>query len=389
MIALRILAALAGGIAILLILQDSVETIVIPRRIARRLRIARAFYRLTWWMASSRFRHIRDHRRREYFISFYGPLSQLLLLALWALVLIFGFALLQWSLGSALNAPDKPITFWTDLYVSGTTFFTLGLGDVTPQAGLSRLLIVLEGGLGFGTLALIIGYVPVIYQAFSRRESQITLMDARAGSPPGGLELLRRHDPEHYSEELIEYLRGWERWCSELLESHISYPVLMFYRSQHEHQSWLAALTTILDVSALIMIGIDRIPEQVGRFTFAIARHTVVDLTQALGLAPVSPVPSRLTSDDFSSLQQQLAEMSITLNDPENAETRLAELRELYEPYINVLAYFLLMPVSGWITSGEAIDDWQTSAWDHFALTSQKPLKKRSLSPLQKPSSLH
>ena len=382
MIALRILAALVGGIAILLILQDSLETIVIPRRITRRLRIARAFYRLTWWMASSRFRHIRDHRRREYFISFYGPLSQLLLLALWACVLIFGFALLQWSLGSALNAPDKPITFWTDLYMSGTTFFTLGLGDVVPRVGLPRLLAVLEGGLGFGTLALIIGYVPVIYQAFSRRESQITLMDARAGSPPGGLELLRRHDPEHYSEELIEYLRGWERWCSELLESHISYPVLMFYRSQHEHQSWLAALTTILDVSALIMVGIDRIPEQVGRFTFAIARHAIVDLTQTLDLTPVSPVPSRLTSDNFFTLQQQLAEMSIALNDPENAEARLADLREMYEPYINVLAYYLLMPVSGWITSGEAIDDWQTSAWDHFALTSQKPLKKRFLSPL-------
>jgi hypothetical protein len=382
MIALRIIAALAGGLAILLILQDSIETIVIPRRIARKLRIARAFYRLTWWMAASRFRHIHDHRRREYFISFYGPLSQLLLLALWACVLIFGFALLQWSLGSALHAPDKPITFWTDLYMSGTTFFTLGLGDVIPSAGLPRLLTVLEGGLGFGTLALIIGYVPVIYQAFSHRESQITLMDARAGSPPTGLELLRRHDPEHNSEELIEYLRSWEHWCSELLESHISYPVLMFYRSQHEHQSWLAALTTILDVSALIMVGIDRIPEQVGRFTFAIARHAVVDLTQALGLTPVSPVPSRLVSEDFSALRQQLTEMSITLNDPENAEARLADLRELYEPYINVLAYYLLMPVSGWITSGEAIDDWQTSAWDHFALTSQKPLKKRSLSPL-------
>lgn len=383
MIALRIIAALASSIVILLILQDSVETIVIPRRITRRLRIARAFYRLTWWIASSRFRHIRSHTRREYFISFYGPLSQLLLLALWACMLIFGFALLQWSLGSALNAPDKPITFWTDLYMSGTTFFTLGLGDVTPQAGLPRLLTVLEGGLGFGTLALIIGYVPVIYQAFSRRESQITLMDARAGSPPGGLELLRRHNPERHSEELIEYLRSWEHWCSELLESHISYPVLVFYRSQHEHQSWLAALTTILDVSALIMVGIDRIPEQVGRFTFAIARHAVVDLTQALGLTPVSPVPSRLSSDDFSTLQQQLAEMSITLNDPENAETRLAELRELYEPYINVLAYYLLMPVSGWITSGDAIDDWQTSAWDHFALTSQKPLKKRPLQKVQ------
>lgn len=387
MMALRIIAALVGIIAVLLILQDSLETIVIPRRIARRLRIARAFYRLTWWIVSGRFRRMHDHRRREYFISFYGPLSQLLLLGLWVCVLILSFALFQWSLGSALDAPEKPVNFLTDLYLSGTTFFTLGLGDVTPDVGLPRLLTVIESGLGFGMLALIIGYVPVIYQAFSRRESQITLMDARAGSPPGAVELLRRHDLERNSEDLIAYLRGWERWCSELLESHISYPVLMFYRSQHEHQSWLAAITTILDISALVMVGIDQVPEQVGRFTFAIARHAVVDLAQTLNISPVSPVPSRLTSDDFSTLQQQLAEMGITLHDSENAETRLASLRELYEPYINVLAYYLLMPVSSWITSDEAIDDWQTSAWDHFALTNQKPLKKRSSLKVQQPYS--
>ena len=185
MIALKIIVALVGFAAILLTLQDSLETIVIPRRITRRFRIARVFYRLTWWIVSGRFRRMSDHRRREYFISFYGPLSQLQLLGLWVCVLILGFALLQWSLGSALNAPDKPVNFLTDLYLSGTTFFTLGLGDVTPEAGLPRLFTVIEGGLGFAMLALIIGYVPVIYQAFSRRESQITLMDARAGSPPG------------------------------------------------------------------------------------------------------------------------------------------------------------------------------------------------------------
>ena len=104
--------------------------------------------------------------------------------------------------------------------------------------------------MGFGFLALIIGYVPIIYQAFSRRESNISLLDARAGSPSSATEMLRRHYRTQRLEELLQFLRKWEQWCATLLESHLSYPVLTYYRSQHERQSWLAALTTVLDTCA-------------------------------------------------------------------------------------------------------------------------------------------
>src|SRR5439155_3138978 len=162
--------------------------------------------------------------RRETYLSFYGPLSVLLLLAAWALSLILAFALVQWGLGSPLTTVDGG-TLLEHVYLSGETFFTLGLGDVAPTSRLARAIVVAEAGLGFGFLALVIGYVPVLYQAFSRREIEITLLDARAGSPPSAEALLRSHAGDDL-EELAELLDDWERWSAETMESHLSYPVL-------------------------------------------------------------------------------------------------------------------------------------------------------------------
>ncbi len=364
---MRILAAVIGVIFIIGILQDSFETVILPRKVSQRLRLSRMFYTSTWMMWSSLARKMRPGNRREYYLSYFGPLSLILLLVIWASVLVLAFSLLQWGLSLPLNAPEKQVTFETYLYMSGTTFITLGLGDVTPLAGLSRFLAAAEAGMGFGFLALIIGYVPVIYQAFSKRECEISLLDARAGSPPSATELLRRHYRDQRIEELIQYLHNWEKWSAELLESHLSYPVLTYYRSQHERQSWLAALTTILDVCALLIVGFEGISAPTVRFTFAIARHAAVDLAQIYGTPPMNPRLNRLSPADFASMRDALAEVGLSLRHEEDAEKRLYEVRLIYEPFVNALADHLLVNLPPWISTTRTVDDWQTSAWDHFA----------------------
>ena len=169
--------------------------------------------------------------------------------------LIIGFALLHWSLGTALSASGAG--FGDYLYFSGTTFFTLGYGDLVAAGRTGRALSVAEAGLGFIFLAVIVSYLPVLYQAFSRREISILLLDARAGSPPTAGELLRRLAGERNPFVAAPFLIEWERWAAELLESHLSFPVLSFYRSQHENQSWVGALAAILDTSALLIAGVD------------------------------------------------------------------------------------------------------------------------------------
>ena len=252
-------------------------------------------------------------------------------------------------------------SFTDHLYLSGETFFTLGLGDITPVSRLGRALVVIEAGIGFGFLALVIGYLPVLYQSFSRREVSITLLDARAGSPPSAEELLRGAARDH--DELTALLREWERWSAEVLESQLSYPVLAYYRSQHDNQSWLAALTTILDASALVIVGIEGACARQAQLTFAVARHTVVDLAQVLGCSPVESPPDRLPAADLARLRAGLAAANVIMDAGAGADDKLAELRGMYEPFVTRLSEHLLMPLPTWRAGAATHENWRTSPW--------------------------
>ncbi|MDQ3834640.1 MAG: potassium channel family protein [Actinomycetota bacterium] len=360
---MALLAGLNGLLLIAIILWDAFETIILPRRVTRRVRLARLFYRYSWKPWLTRAQRMRGPSR-ESFLSLYGPLSLLLLIIIWAVGLIIGFALLQWALGSALVVQTGEAGFGTDLYMSGTTFFTLGLGDVTPRTSAARVVTVIEAGTGFAFLALVIAYLPVLYQAFSRREVNISLLDARAGSPPTAVGLLSRHDQGRERETLGQFLHDWERWSAELLESHISYPVLAYFRSQHDNQSWLAALTMILDVCALVLVGIDDIPAGQAQLTFALARHAAVDLSQIFGVLPYEPKPERLSLDGLARLRAILLETGVWLHEGSAADQKLRELRQLYEPYVQALSDRLLLTLPPWIPASDAPDDWETSVWE-------------------------
>jgi hypothetical protein len=359
-----ILSAVFGLLLILAILLEAFETVVLPRRVSRRLRITVLFYRMTWrpWRALAR--AIRRKKLREGFLSYYGPLSLLVLFIFWATLLIFGFALLYHS--DARVDPTHPV-FRTCLYLSGTTFFTLGLGDVTPHTEFERILAVIESGLGFGFLALVLSYLPVIYQAFSRREVNIVLLDARAGSPPSAAELLRRHSGPGELDALELLLRDWERWSAQILESHISYPVVSYFRSQHNNESWLGALTAILDASALLITDGNTPCQRQAKLTFAMCRHTVVDLAQVFYAAPRDSGPDRLPPDDLKRMRQQLAAAGLGILDTPESNAKLRKLRQMYEPYLKALAAHLYVELPPWILSKEVADNWKTSAWGRIS----------------------
>ena len=361
-----VVAALAAIALIIFVFLDVFETVILPRRVSRRFRITRIIYMLTWSPVRSISNHMRDSGRRESFLAVYGPISLLLLLFAWTISLIFSYGVLFWALGMPMVTPEKHPAFGAALYVSGTTFFTLGLGDITPITPLARLLIVIEGGSGFAMIALVIGYLPILYQSFSRREVNISMLDARAGSPPTAIELLRRHHKED-SNTLSVLLADWEHWSAELLESHLSYPALAYFRSQHEHQSWLAAITMILDSCALIMVGIDGVPKHQAQLTFAMARHAVVDLSQALAAPPREMDGDRHESSDPTRLRALLADIHITLATGHDADKHLIELRHMYEPYVAALADRLLLTLPPWSAPTQVKDDWQTSIWEHDA----------------------
>lgn len=369
---MHIFFIILGAVLVYIVLLDAFETVVLPRRITRSFRITRAFYRATWLPWSAIASRIKIDRRRENFLSYFGPLSLLMLLATWAFGLILGFALLQYGTGSGVRLGTERIDFPHLLYLSGSTFFTLGLGDVVPVTAIARGFDVFEAGIGFGFLALVIGYLPVIYNGFSNREREISLLDSRAGSPPTASELLTRCANCFEQPVLDDFLHDWERWSAELLESHISYPVLCYYRSQHNNQSWLGALTVILDTTALLIVGLEGLTARQARLTFAMTRHAIVDLAQVLNTPP-DPNANRLADDEFGKLRGILDRSGRHLNEAEDRLDELQRLRRMYEPYVVALARRLLITLPPWTGPVRPKDNWQSSAWDKLLKQGEVP----------------
>jgi len=358
-----ILSAVAGVLIVAVVLWEAFETVILPRRVARRFRLTVLVYRGTWipWRTIAHF--FRKNKARETFLSFYGPLSLLILFSIWAAAIIFGYSLLYYS---ASRIETTPPSFATLLYLSGTTMFTLGLGDVVPHTWTERFLAVSESGLGFGFLALVLSYLPVIYQAFSRREVNIVLLDARAGSPPTAAELLRRHSGPGGAEGLEKLLADWEHSSADILESHVSYPVVSYFRSQHTNESWLAALTAVLDTTALLLASVENVCTRQARLTFAMCRHTIVDLAQLFNVPP-RHVGDRLPPAELQRLKTVLERAGFHLREDDASRAKFSELRAMYEPYLHALSHFLYVEVPPWILSKEITDNWRTSAWGRIS----------------------
>jgi hypothetical protein len=362
MTATTLVVGLCGVGLVAVVLWDAFETVLVPRRIGRRFRLTNVFYLVTWRGWRELCRPVRTPSRREAWLSTYAPLSILLLLACWALALIVAFALLHFAAGTH---PGRAVGRMRGLlYLSGQTFFTLGYGDITPNSGLGRILSVLEAGMGFGFLATVIGYLPTMYSAFSQREIGIALLDARAGSPPTAAEALRRLPVAAGEGSPDAPFVDWERWSAQLLETHISYPLLAYYRSQHSNQSWLAALTAMLDSCALILAGAKGVRSEQARVTFAMARHALVDVAQTFVARPVAHARDRLPPETLRRLREHLQQTPMRLPETGEFEERLSALRLLYEPYAQALAEYLLLELPPWIHAERRRDNWRGGPWD-------------------------
>src|SRR6266436_3281007 len=215
---------ISGSILLALIFHDAFEVMLLPRRVRRKLRFITLLFRYTWnlwsWLAERMALGI----RRDTFLSLYGPLSLVMLIGSWVIGLIVGFALIQCS----LSFGAQPISV-------GANFLLLGTATLASMSKLRQSVAVFEAGTGLAFLAIVIGYLPVLYQLFSRRETHIIMLDARAGSPPNATTLLSRHGQRDSMHALDELLHEWEQWSAEVVESHLSYPMLSYYRSQHDN----------------------------------------------------------------------------------------------------------------------------------------------------------
>ena len=345
-------------------LRDAFMAILLPRTVGRGSPLTRRFMSVSWRLVVKLVRP--GVRYEDLLLSTFGPLSIVGLIAIWAAFLIIGFGFVVYGLQIPLNG--NPGELWSAIYLSGVTFLTLGFGDVVMTSGVGRVFAVTEAGTGFGFLAIVVSYLPVLYNSFSRREVLITLMDARGGSPPSGGEMIRRFAKEDDWKGLTSWLERWETWAAELLETHLSYPTLAFYRSQHSDTSWLCAMTAVMDACALMEAVIPEedscsVTKRQARLTLAMCRHAVVDLTQIYSAEPLWDV-DRLSLDSFKLLGASLAEVDVTIGQDDESHQRLAHACQLYSPYVATLSQRLRLTLPAWVKDPKEKDNWETSAWD-------------------------
>jgi hypothetical protein len=363
---MRVLVGVLGGVLVVAMLLEIFVAFLLPRRVKRDPKLVRTVFAYGWrpWRRIAR---ALPFQAGDTMLGIYGPLGLVFNLVLWVGMLMLGYACMLWANGSHLGVGPGGrgvVDFGQDLYFAAATITTNGPSGLAAHTTFARAIQVIDAGSGLAVLAIVIGYLPSLYQAFSSREATVSQLDARAGSPPSAGRLILRSAGREGWPAVNRYLGGWETWVAELMETHLAYPVLAYFRSQHVNQNWLAAMCTVLDACAFTIAAAPAGTVDSARFTFAIARHAVADLSYSFHAGPTPPREERLPAADLQALIGQLRELGIELgSEPDTVAERLAGMRAIYEPYVNALADRLELPMPPWLAPESPTDNWRTTQW--------------------------
>ncbi len=241
----RVLAAVGGVVLIIGMLSDAVATLIVTQGSSGLWRPTRIFYAVTWRVTRRVAARMGD-RAGEYTLNVYPALSLLGLLVLWLAGLMVGWSLVYWGLDQQIGGTRD---FGTLVYYAGTSLVTPVFGSA--HGGLVRLLTLLETLTGVVTIALMISYLPALYGSYSRRESRLLTLDDPLGGRITPTRVVELNAPGGDVEMLYRSLAEWQMWTADVLESHVSYPMLALFRSQHVGQSWVTALGVVTDAATL------------------------------------------------------------------------------------------------------------------------------------------
>lgn len=343
-VAVRLLTA-AGGIAIVLaVLYDLLVSVVVPRPAPGRWRVTNLAYRLTWqpfrWLGVRA-----GTERRERLLGAYAPAMVIAVLGAWVVLLTLGYGLVFWSLRDQLR--PVPSGLGTSLYFSAIVLLTLGFGDIVPIGSVARAAVLAEAGTGLLTVALVISMLFSLYGNFMRREALVITLDASAGAPPSGVLLLETSRKLKMPELLDQTFTEWRAWSAELLDTHLAYPQLNYFRSSHDNESWVSALGAVLDASTLVVTTVEGEKRGPAWLMYKVGVHLVEDLSHFFRL-PHEHLAG-IERFEFDDACARLERAGFRLSDPETAWAEFSRLRSEYATPLNALAGRFAIPPAQWI----------------------------------------
>jgi hypothetical protein len=340
-----------GIVAILLTLADVFQSVVVPRAAAPALRISYVLWRVTWklWPPVARWIHPNDARKREEFLGVFAPFAMIAMVATWVIVLVLAFGAVLWALRDQLR--PEPVSYWDAAYFSGSSLLTIGFGDIVPKNGLAKFVALAAGASGLSVVSITTAFLFAIFGTFQRREAFIVTLAGRAGSPPSGIGIFEIAAVTNTQRSLGRLMRDAQDWIAALMESHLAYPVLAYFRSSHDDQSWIGTLGAMLDASLVANTMLDYGEHGEARICFAIGRHAVHDLCHyfRIGVGANAKHDPGIERSDFDRAYARLGEAGYSLREADTAWREFSQMRMQYAGRLNALAEFFHIPPMQWI----------------------------------------
>jgi hypothetical protein len=341
--------AFALGILLLAaVLWDLFETIVVPRPTPGTFRIGRYVVRGSW--RAVRAFATRTEDRHETLLGLFAPAATILLLLTWLACLVVGYGLVLYGIRDELG--PAPVDLGTAIYFGATSVLTLGFGDVVPVGGGARFVAVAAALSGLGVVALVVTFLFSLFGSYQRREVSVVTLQAKAGAPPSAVVLLETLARLELTDHLPDFFGAWERWIAEVLDSHVAYPLLGFFRSSHDDVSWISALGTVLDTASLVLTTIEGVPRGQAELAKKMGAHLVEDITNLGFRAKGADGVDRAS---FDAVHVRLAAAGFRLVPADEAWPRFSRARSTYAEQLDAMAAYWAVPAAAWFGGRRAL----------------------------------
>jgi hypothetical protein len=339
---------IAGVMLSLAILMDVFLAVVVPRRaprVGRFTRISGLLLPGLWRIWRAVGLRMGSAERREVFLGTFGSLVAIVMLVAWVAGLIFGYGLIFDALGAQLR--PTPVNLGEAVYFAGVSMLTLGFGEIVATGGVARLTALVAAASGLGLFALVITFLFTLYGSFQRREVAVVVLEAGAGAPPSGVNLLETYALLGILDDLPRVFADWQGWAAEVLDSHLAYPILAYFRSSHDNDSWISSLGAVMDAATLVMTTLEGGPYGWAKLSRAVGGHCLEDLAIYFRLQ-VEPEVG-LERSEFDEARRRLEQAGFTLRDADESWANFARLRSEYAGRVNALARYWATPPAQWI----------------------------------------